>query len=150
MTQERAARARRRAPRQDDETLDPEQAEALSRAAREAVRQPADPRLEKSFAHLGLVPDPEPKAAPKRTRTRRAAAVAPVADPEPVATVAPLEPPAPPAPAVDLGPLVDAVAALSRTTEDIRRRLEVLTWMLAGVLAALAALAIILLTRAPA
>jgi len=155
VTQERAARTRRRAPRQDDETLDPEQAEALSRAAREAVRQPADPRLEKSFAHLGLVPDPEPKTAPKRTRTRRPAAVAPVAEAEPVTAAAPAEtvaPPAPaaPAPAVDLQPLADAIAALTRTTDEIQRRLQVLTWLVAGVLVAVAIVAVILLVRGPA
>ena len=156
MTHERAARARRRAPRQDEETLDPEQAEALSRAAREAVRQPADPRLEKSFAHLGLVPDPEPKPAPKRQRTRRATpaaadadAAGPVPPAAPVVPVAPSEPVASPVPAVDLQPLVAAVAALARTTEDIRRRLDVLTWMLAGVLVALGAVALFLLVRGP-
>lgn len=159
VTQERAARTRRRPPRQDDETLDPEQAEALSRAAREAVRQPADPRLEKSFAHLGLVPDPEPKAAPKRTRTRRPTAVAPVVDAEPDTAVAPperavagepLPPPVPAARPVDLQPLVDAIATLSRTTDEIRRRLDMLTWMLAGVLIAVALVAVILLVRSPA
>ena len=155
VTQERAPRTRRRATRQDDETLDPEQAEALSRAAREAVRQPADPRLEKSFAHLGLVPDPEPKAAAKRTRTRRAA-VAPVLEAEPIPTVthaerpAPPEPVAPPAPAArpaDVQSLVDAIATLTRSTDDIRRRLEILTWMLAGVLVGVALIALILLVR---
>ncbi len=151
MSQERAARARRRAPRQDDETLDPEQAEALSKAAREAVRQPADPRLEKSFAHLGLVPDPEPKKAPKRTRTRKPAAVPAVVEVEPTvapATAEPLPAPAPAsAPALDIQPLAEAVANLARTTDEIRRRLEVLTWMLAGVLVLMALLAVLLLVR---
>ena len=153
MTQERAARTRRRAPRQDDETLDPEQAEALSRAAREAVRQPADPRLEKSFAHLGLVPDPEPNAAPKRTRTRRPPAVAAIADVAPVAAVDPPEPVAPPAsvsPSVDLQPLVDAIATLSRTTDEIRRRLDVLTRLLVGLLVAVALVVVLLLVRGAA
>ena len=159
MTQERAPRTRRRAPRQDEETLDPEQAEALSRAAREAVRQPADPRLEKSFAHLGLVPDPEPKTAPKRTRTRRTAAVAPNPEAEPVPAVAgvertptlePVAPPAPPARAVDVQPLVEAIATLTRSTDEIRRRLEVVTWMLAGVLVGVAVVAVILLVRGAA
>jgi hypothetical protein len=156
VTQERAPRTRRRAPRQDEETLDPEQAEALSRAAREAVRQPADPRLEKSFAHLGLVPDPEPKTAVKRTRTRRAAPVEPLPEAEPVPTVTPAERPATPEPVAPSAPaarpadvqsLVEAISTLTRSTDDIRRRLEILTWMLAGVLVGVALVALILLVR---
>ncbi len=147
MSQERVARARRRAPRPDDETLDPEQAEALSKAAREAVRQPADPRLEKSFAHLGLVPDPEPRTAPKRARTRKPAAVPAVVDVEPVVAPAPAEPVPPPAAAVGPEPLADAVTNLARSTDQIRRRLEILTWMLAGVLVLMVLLAVLLLVR---
>lgn len=42
-----------------------DEAEAeLSRAARQAVRQPPDPRIEKSFAHLGLGLDAEPARPP--------------------------------------------------------------------------------------
>ena len=36
----------------------------LSRIAREAVHQPADARLDKQLARLGLVDDAEPSAAP--------------------------------------------------------------------------------------
>ena len=36
----------------------------LSRIAREAVRQPADPRLDKQLARMGLTDDPAPAAAP--------------------------------------------------------------------------------------
>jgi hypothetical protein len=39
---------------------DDEASADLSRAAREAVRQPADPRLEKQFAYLGLWGETEP------------------------------------------------------------------------------------------
>jgi hypothetical protein len=39
------------------------------------------------------------------------------------------------------------VATLARTTDEIRRRLEVLTWMLAGVLVLMALLAVLLLVR---
>jgi hypothetical protein len=36
----------------------------LSRIAREAVRQPADPRLDKQLARMGLTDDPAPVAVP--------------------------------------------------------------------------------------
>ena len=46
----------------DDATsADAEQAERLSRAARGVVHEPADPRLEKAFGHLGLFPETEPE-----------------------------------------------------------------------------------------
>lgn len=43
---------------------DDEPSAELSRAAREAVRQPPDPRLEKQFAYLGLWGESETTAAP--------------------------------------------------------------------------------------
>jgi hypothetical protein len=51
--------ARTKAPMPDEEP-----SAELSRAAREAVRQPPDPRLEKQFAHLALWGEPEPAATP--------------------------------------------------------------------------------------
>jgi hypothetical protein len=66
---------------------------------------------------------------------------------EPAVVAAPAEPVPAPAPGVDLQPLADAVASLARTTDDIRRRLEILTWMLAGVLVLMALLAVLLLVR---
>ncbi len=47
----------------EDAPTDPEQAAALSRAARDAVRQPADPRIDRQLARMGLAPEPEPEAA---------------------------------------------------------------------------------------
>lgn len=47
-------------PDKGPSTPDDEASADLSRAAREAVRQPADPRLEKQFAYLGLWGEPEP------------------------------------------------------------------------------------------
>ena len=57
----------------------PSEAE-LSRIAREAVRQPADPRLDKQLAWMGLTDDPVPAAAPVATAPAAPPAVAPVAD----------------------------------------------------------------------
>src|SRR5687767_13236837 len=91
---------------------DDEQAEALSRAAREAVRQPADPRLEQSFARLGLFADEEPA----RARLPRAARPAPTV----------VDPPAPAQP--DLEPLRLEIAGWRSTAEDLGRRLEIITW----------------------
>jgi hypothetical protein len=39
----------------------------LSRIAREAVRQPADPRLDKQLARMGLADEPVPAAPPRGT-----------------------------------------------------------------------------------
>lgn len=52
----------------------------LSRIAREAVRQPADPRLDKQLAWMGLTDDPAPEATPVATAPAAPVAVAPVAD----------------------------------------------------------------------
>ena len=52
----------------------------LSRIAREAVRQPADPRLDKQLAWMGLTDDPAPDVTPASTAPAAPPAVAPVAD----------------------------------------------------------------------
>ena len=46
-----------------DQTHTPTEAE-LSRIAREAVRQPADPRLDKQLERMGLADAPAPPASP--------------------------------------------------------------------------------------
>ena len=43
-----------------DSTPDELQAAELSRAAREAVRQPADPRIDRQLARMGLADDEDP------------------------------------------------------------------------------------------
>jgi hypothetical protein len=58
MPDEDAPRTSRRSAKADQAAED-EAAAELSRAAREAVRQPPDPRLEASFAKLGLWSDPD-------------------------------------------------------------------------------------------
>jgi hypothetical protein len=150
VTDERAAGSGRRPGAHDDEPLDAEQAEALSRAAREAVRQPADPRIERSFAHLGLVPEADAAAQPApaaRSRSRRAPASA-VDRPAREAAASPEAPHAAPG-TLDAEPLLDAIAAWQRSTDELRRRLDILTWLLAGVTALIGVLALVLILRGP-
>lgn len=114
---------------------DPEeqQAAALSEAARGAVRQPADPRIDAHLAHLGLMDGPVP-ARPTRGTTPGATA-------EPAA--------APPAP--DLAPELQRLEAMIRAVESAHdattARVRSLVWgMLAiGIVAVVAfVLAIVL------
>jgi hypothetical protein len=125
--------------------------EALSRAAREAVRQPADPRLEKSFARLGLFTDEETPAAPPRPGE-------PV--PDPGRGPAPARPaPVVPAvgsisPAVDLDPLradvsalQAAVSAVQASADRLESRLGTITWLAVALLVAVGLLAVVVLVR---
>jgi hypothetical protein len=129
--------------------------EALSRAAREAVRQPADPRLEKSFARLGLFTDEETPAAPPRPGE-------PV--PDPGRGPAPAPAPARPAPvvptvgsispAVDLDPLradvsalQAAVSAVQASADRLESRLGTVTWLAMALLVAVGLLAVVVLVR---
>ena len=48
------------------------QAAELSRAAREAVRQPADPRIDRQLARMGLADDEDPTQNGLRTAGARA------------------------------------------------------------------------------
>ena len=108
-----------------------EQAERLSRAAREAVRQPADPRLEKSFGHLGLFGDEDQPPAGAAARTAPAASVVP----------------APPAP-VDLEPLRADLLALRLAVNRLDRRLGTVLGFLAILAVVTAILAVIVLVVA--
>jgi hypothetical protein len=132
---------------QDEETAkrDPEAEEALSRAAREAVRQPADPRLERSFARLGLFTDDDaPPAAPPRPGE-------PVPEPGPIRPTPAAAAPPPMvgsvAPAVDLEPLRVDVASLEATVRRLEGRLAMITNLLIAVLVGLAALALVVLIQ---
>jgi len=112
-------RARQTPALTDDPPHDDEQSQALSRAARDAVRQPADPRIEKSFAHLGIVSEAAPDT------------------------------PGPDASAFDQAPLLEAIATWLRSTDDLRRRLDVVTWLLAGLTVLIGLLAVVLIVRGP-
>jgi hypothetical protein len=106
-------------------TSEPSEGE-LSRIAREAVRQPPDPRLEKQLAWMGLGDAPAPA---EREQDR-----AEPADPQ-------LLPPA--------GRPV-AIGAITADLEPLRaqlRRLEQIVWALVGLTAVLAVLVLVLLLR---
>lgn len=61
-------------PTDDAVAAEVEAAARLSRAARDAVRQPPDPRLEASFAKLGLWSDPDAPAATEEPAKARGSA----------------------------------------------------------------------------
>jgi hypothetical protein len=121
------------APPRDVAPRDPEaeQAAALSEAARGAVRQPADPRIDAHLAHLGLTDGPAP------ARPARGASSA-----EPAA-------PAPP-PAPDLTPEVQRLETLIRSLEAAHdattTRVRSLAWsvLAIGIVAFLALVAAVI------
>jgi hypothetical protein len=106
-------------------TSEPSEGE-LSRIAREAVRQPPDPRLEKQLAWMGLGDAPLP--------AERQQARAEPADPQPP-------------------PRTGVPGAIGATTTDLEplraqlRRLELIVWALVGLTAVLAVLVLVLLVR---
>jgi hypothetical protein len=122
---------------------DDEQAEALSRAARDAVRQPADPRLEKSFAKLGLFGDEEVGA--EVTPRSEAAADHPQRQSPVVGTAEAVT--APPPAALDLSPVVAQLATLEAATERLERRMGMATSLLIGLSVVVGVLAVLLLVR---
>ena len=106
------------------------QAAELSRAAREAVRQPADPRIDRQLARMGLATDDAPP-------------------PEDGARV-----PARVVRAEDLARLEDELAEAREAAEDAQarlgradRRLQLLTWAVTIEGIAVAVLAVLLLVR---
>ena len=109
-----------RPPSRAEPVTPPSDAE-LSRIAREAVRQPADPRLDKQLAWMGLTDDPAPVAAP------------PVAAP-------------PVAPVASASGAVAMESDLARI-ESRLRRLESLVWVVLVAVAILAAAVVVLLLR---
>lgn len=130
--------------RDDAGPLDAEQAERLSRAARDVVHQPADPRLEKAFGHLGLFPDPPPDEVPP-----------PGAPPVPDSPVAPRTVPDGPvtpifvpsdAP-VDVEPLRVELASLRAAVERLDRRIGTVIGMLALLAVVVGVLAVIVFVR---
>lgn len=95
----------------------------LSRAAREAVRQPADPRIDRQLARMGLAPsDGQPPEAPQAASPGRG--------------VRPGE----------LERLDAALADAEATVARLGRRLNALTWVVTieGVAIALLALVVLL------
>lgn len=106
-------------------TSEPSEVE-LSRIAREAVRQPPDPRLEKQLAWMGLGDGPAPAQ-------RQSAGAEPA------------EPQTPPQSSFPV-----AIGAITTDLEPLHaqlRRLEQIVWALVGLTAVLAVLVLVLLLR---
>jgi hypothetical protein len=106
-------------------TSEPSEGE-LSRIAREAVRQPPDPRLEKQLAWMGLGDAPAP--------AEREPGSPEPADPQPAQPTS----------------LPVAIGAITTDLEPLRaqlRRLEQIVWALVALTAVLAVLVLVLLLR---
>jgi len=111
-------------PDTEDPPPEPETSEALSRAAREAVRQPPDPRLERSFAHLGTGADAPPATPARPARPRSQASLE-----------------------ADAARIREEIAAWRTSAERLGRQLEIVTWVLIAVAAVFALLSLIILVR---
>jgi hypothetical protein len=123
---------------QDDATrADAEELERLSRAARDVIHQPADPRLEKAFGHLGLFPDADP-AAPPAERPSRAVVTGEA------------QPAVPPAQPVDLEPLRADMVSLRASVERLDRRIGTVIGLLAVLAVVVGMVAVLVLIRAAA
>lgn len=98
------------------------QAAELSRAAREAVRQPADPRIDRQLARMGLADDEDPAQGGLRVPARGVRAE-------------------------DVDRIEEALAATRASLAAVERRVNVVIWVatLEGV--AVAILALLLLLR---
>ena len=98
------------------------QAAELSRAAREAVRQPADPRIDRQLARMGLAADDAAEAAVPRPQPS-------LVRPE------------------DLARLEEELAAARDAIAGTERRLNLVTWVVTLEGIAVAILAVLLLFR---
>ncbi len=108
-----------------DTTTDPEDEEltaALSKAAREAVRQPADPRIDRQLARMGL-------ASPDEEETTASAAGTRVSR------------------TVELEALRSKVEATGTALERVNLRLDRTNWVVALEGVAIAVLALLVLLR---
>ena len=103
--------------------LTPEELQAaqLSRAAREAVRQPADPRIDRQLARMGLADDEDPQNGP-RTATRVVRAE-------------------------DVDRIEEELAATRAALAGMERRVNLVTWVVTLEGIAVAILALLLLLR---
>jgi hypothetical protein len=112
--------------------LDDEAAAELSRAAREAVRQPADPRIDRQLARMGLAPLPEEDAGAATPPERPSGRAAPTAI-EMVRS--------------ELDGVRDTLAATRESLDGTRSRLDMLTWVVIFMGISIAILAVLLLLR---
>jgi hypothetical protein len=131
-------KTRRRLPRPEEPLFEAESFGDLSEAAREAVRQPADPRIDTHLAHLGLTDGPVPR---RGTRTGANARAGEAAVPDDGSRDAPV------IAVPDLAPEVErlraTIAAVEATLAASERRARLMAWGLAGV--AVVAIAAVLL-----
>ena len=102
------------------------QAAELSRAAREAVRQPADPRLDRQLARMGLAA-PATEEAPASGNVDRE--------------------PSRPDRAEELEALRSTLASTGTALADVTRRVDALRWVVAIEGVAIALLAVLLMLR---
>jgi hypothetical protein len=117
-------------PTPAEPTLEELQAAELSRAAREAVRQPADPRIDRQLARMGLATDEAPPAGDSArvpARVVRAEDLARLED--------------------DLAEAREAAADAQARLGRADRRLQQLTWAVTIEGVAVALLAVLLLVR---
>ena len=98
------------------------QAAELSRAAREAVRQPADPRIERQLARMGLADDEDPAESGVRG---------------PVRSV----------PVEDVDRIGAELAATRAALAGVERRMNLVTWVVTLEGIAVAILALLLFLR---
>ena len=109
----------------DEAAIEQARAAELSRAAREAVRQPADPRIDRQLARMGLAPADE-DTAPPGSMDRQAAQ---------------------PARADELEAARATSTATQAGLERATRRLDLLTWVVTIEGIAIAILALLVLIR---
>jgi hypothetical protein len=105
-----------------DPTPEELQAAELSRAAREAVRQPADPRIDRQLARMGLADDEDPirdgsRASARSVRTE------------------------------DVDRIEEELTATRAALAGIERRVNLVTWVVTLEGIAVAILALLLLLR---
>ena len=98
------------------------QAAELSRAAREAVRQPADPRIDRQLARMGLADDEDPTQNGPRTAARAVRAE-------------------------DVDRIEEELAATRAALAGMERRVNLVTWVVTLEGIAVAILAVLLLLR---
>jgi hypothetical protein len=105
-----------------DPTPEELQAAELSRAAREAVRQPADPRIDRQLARMGLADDEDPAQNGSRASARSVRAE-------------------------DVDRIEEELAATRAALAGMERRVNVVTWVVSLEGIAVAILALLLLLR---
>ena len=98
------------------------QAAELSRAAREAVRQPADPRIDRQLARMGLADDGDPTQDGPRAAARSVRAE-------------------------DVDRIEKELAATRAALAGVERRVNLVTWVVTLEGIAVAILALLLLLR---